>query len=87
MKVAAIYAIAILLCIILLSCNKSGCDDCTAQKQEFCRILKENNCNSAAMTNYIDQLTTGCGKDEADAFIRKSTGECTSGTLICPDCN
>jgi hypothetical protein len=86
MKHLAVLLFSLFSIFIITSCTKGGCDDCTAQKKEFCRILKENNCNSAAMTYYIEQLNTGCGKDEANAYIATATGECKTGTLICPEC-
>lgn len=79
-------AAAVCSVVFISACNKSGCDDCTAQKKEFCRVLKENGCNSAAMTYYIEQLNTGCGKAEADSYISASTKECSNGTLVCPEC-
>lgn len=68
------------------SCTESGCDDCTFQKQEFCRNLMEVNCNSAFLTNNIDQLNKACGKDEAESFISTTTHDCAQGTLSCPLC-
>jgi hypothetical protein len=76
----------ILAITLFAACTKSGCDDCLYQKQEFCKAIAEVNCNSAYLTNNIEQLTRACGSSDATSFISTTTQNCTQGTLTCPQC-
>jgi hypothetical protein len=71
---------------LLIGCTKAGCDDCLYQKQEFCNTMAQVNCNSAYLTDNIDQLTRSCGKDDANSFISATTKSCTHDSLTCPKC-
>ncbi len=75
-----------LILFVFSGCTKSGCDDCIYQKQEFCKAIAEVNCNSAYLTNNIEQLTRACGSNDATSFISTTTQNCTQGTLTCPQC-
>jgi len=79
--------ISMFICIsVFTGCNKSSCDDCLTQKQEFCNALSQAGCNSALLTDNLDQLTRACGSSEAQSFISTTTKDCAKGTLTCPQC-
>lgn len=86
MKIRLVF-ITLLLILILSGCTKTGCDDCTYQKAEFCKAMYDVNCNSAFLTTNIDNLIKSCGKDEADKYIDSSTKDCTQGKLECISCD
>jgi hypothetical protein len=86
MRLRLIVIVLIVCAFVFTGCAKSGCDDCVYQKQEFCKALSEVNCNSAYLTNNMDQLRKACGKDEANSFISTTTQNCMQGTLTCPQC-
>lgn len=79
--------VSLLAVFIISACEKSGCDDCTYSKQEFCNAMKEYNCNSAALTMYIDEMVRSCGQSEASAYISEATQNCGQGTLVCGTCD
>ncbi|HNW88336.1 MAG TPA: hypothetical protein PKN48_01660 [Bacteroidales bacterium] len=66
-------------------CDDSNCDNCTIQKREFCLMMFEAGCNSAALTTNIDYLIQACGQDEANSWISAVTDSCTQGILVCPE--
>ncbi len=83
MKISLV--IIFFFCLIVFSaCSKSGCDDCTYQKQEFCKGMFDVNCNGAFLTTNIDNMTKSCGKDETNNYIDTATQNCKAGTLVCP---
>ena len=86
MKLNLLILSMILIIVFFTACTKSGCDDCIYQKQEFCKAIAEVNCNSAYLTNNIEQLTRACGSSDATSFISITTQNCTQGTLTCPQC-
>jgi hypothetical protein len=83
----SLIILSMIICIaVFTGCNKSGCDECLNQKEQFCTALSTVNCNSVYLTDNIDQLTRACGKDEATSFISTTTHNCNQGTLTCPQC-
>ena len=81
--ISILFAVA---AITTASCTKSSCDDCTQRKREFCIALREYGCNSAALTQYIDEMARYCGQSQTDQYISEATLQCTQGTIVCPEC-
>ena len=72
------------LSFVFTACKESNCDNCTIQKREFCLMMFEVNCNSAALTTNMDYLVQACGQNEANQWISAVTDSCTQGILLCP---
>jgi hypothetical protein len=81
-----VYKRQVIAFSVVTGCTEAGCDDCVYQKQEFCKAMSQVNCNSAYLTNNIEQLTRACGNADASSFISTTTQNCTQGTLTCPQC-
>ena len=86
MKLIIMLIAVVISSYLLTGCAKSGCDDCSYQKQQFCNAMSEYSCNGAALTDNIDQLTKACGSSDASDFISTTTKSCTAGNLTCPQC-
>ena len=72
--------------IFFTRCAKSGCDNCKIMKEEYCKAMRDMNCNSAFLTTNMDNLLKACGKSDAESYRDSAILNCTNGTLTCTSC-